>query len=186
MNDSATEFAVSVPRVTGSMPAIGASFAAPRFKSTLAFAARRRATAPAVERATFVTFSLGGLQLAAAVEAVERVLRPTSVAGMPGASATSHVRYAERDVPFADLAGALGVEAVPSAASRVLVISLPAGWIAVRVDIVHEIATVDAANIAPVDRDAQSGRLSGARGTFERHEQEIVVLDVARALGFRG
>lgn len=177
---------VIAPRVTGSMMAIkvaaGATIATgPRFKSTAAFAARRRTLAPTVERATFVTFMIGERRLAAAVESVERVLRGDAVL----AAGASHVTYAGREVPIADLAGALACDAHRTAASRVLVVALPAGWIAVVVDAVHEIATVDAASIAAVAQGEPAALVPGVRGTFLRHDHEILVLDIARALGFR-
>lgn len=154
---------------------------APRFKSTAAFAARRRTLAPMVERATFVTFMIGDRRLAAAVESVERVLRGET--GLE--SAASHVSYAGCEVPIADLAAALGCAAERTTASRVLVVALPAGWIAVVVDSVHEIATVDATSIAAVVQGEPAARVPGVRGTFMRHGHEILVLDIARALGFR-
>ena len=152
----------------------------PRFRSTAAFALRRRSSAPMVERATFVTFSLGGRRFAAAVEAVERVLRWTAIS-----ADDAHVAYAGRDVPFADLAARLGVAQAPSAASRVLIVSMPAGWIAVVVDEVHEIATVDASRIATCTAEEAAAHVPGARGRFVRQDQETLVLDIARALGFR-
>lgn len=154
---------------------------APRFRSTAAFAARSRAQAPAIERATFVTFSLGARRFAAAVEAVERVLR------VPAREDVSQqfVEYAGREVPLADLAGALGERSPRTALTRVLVVTVPGGWIGVTVDQVHEIATVDASGITPVDHDGAAAAIPGVRGRFVRYEADVLVVDIARALGFR-
>lgn len=154
---------------------------APRFRSTAAFAMRSRAQTPAIERATFVTFSIGGRRFAAAVEAVERVLR---IPGCDGAS-PEFVEYAAREVPLADLAGAIGEQSPQTALTRVLVVTVPGGWIGVPVDQVHEIATVDASAIMPVVQEDAAAAIPGVRGRFVRHDKDVLVVDIARALGFR-
>ncbi len=161
--------------------AVAARTTAPRFRSTAAFAARTRAQAPAIERATFVTFSLAGRRFAAAVEAVERVLRTGSA---PSVRVT-HVAYAGREVPLADLAAALGAEQETTPHARVLIVTVPGGWIGVTVDQVHEIATVDASGITPIDHEHSAAAVPGVRGRFVRQDEETLVLDIARALGFR-
>lgn len=168
----------------------------PRFRSTAAFALRARNRKPSVERATFVTFSIGAERFAAAVEAVERVLRWTACTPADGVAGALpvNVQYAGREIPLVDFADRLGLTSRPSPASRVLVLNVANGWLAVIVDEVHEIATVDAASIslagiAPalaVDGVASTpAACAGARGTFVRDRREIVVLDIARALGYR-
>ena len=162
---------------------------APRFRSTAAFAARARNSAPAIERATFVTFSIGGRRLAAPVETVERVLQ-----GGAAVPQRAHVTYAGRDVPLVDLAAHLGLQRRPSESSRILVLKLPTGWLAAIVDEVHDVATVDAAMISLAGRgSARTENTSpgddsvppGVQGLFVQRDQETLVLDVGRALGFR-
>ena len=160
---------------------------APVFRSTRAFAARIRTTGPAVERATFVTFSLGHLRFAAPVEVVERVLRWSMVRpsddGVTSIGAL-HVPYAAVEVPVVDLAAHLALSYAPSDMSRALIIAAPAGWIAVVVDAVHEVATVDAASIEPVAHEIFAHQVPrGVRGTFVRQQQVTFVLDVVRAIG---
>ena len=159
------------------------------FRSTAAFASRARSTAPAVERATFVTFSLGGRRFAAPVETVERVLQVG--AELHGGT---HVSYGAVDVPLVNLAASLGLVSRPSDASRVLILNLPTGWLAASVDEVHAVAVVDAAMISLAGREngnvasARSGDDSlppGVQGLFVLRDQETLVLDVGRALGFR-
>jgi chemotaxis signal transduction protein len=160
------------------------------FRSTAAFAARTRSAAPAVERATFVTFSLGGRRFAVPVEAVERVLQ-TFGADM---RKRTHVSHAGVDVPLADLALGLGLAGTPSDTSRVLVLNLPTGWLAAVVDEVHDVAVVDAAMISLAgrrnvteesERVGDAGLPTGVQGMFVQRDHETLVLDVGRALGFR-
>jgi chemotaxis signal transduction protein len=159
----------------------------PQFRSTSAFAARARRSAPAIERATFVCFMLGGRRFAAPVESVERVLRWNVIdANAEGdVPQVRTVSYARRDVPLADLAGHLGLEDRPSAASRVLILNVPTGWVAAVVDAVLDVATVDAAIITLVERSEAPDLPRGVRGMFIRQNQPLLVLDVGRALGFR-
>jgi chemotaxis signal transduction protein len=169
----------------------------PGFRSTAAFALRARSKAGAVERATFVTFSVGDQRFAMAVEAVERVLRWTADAPSEGcgvANALGLVRYAGRDSPVVEFAERLGIAGRPSQSSRVLVLNVANGWLAAVADAVHDITTVDAASISVIcsgpafaTSSTQSGAaaFAGVRGTFVRDGREILVLDVARALGVR-
>ena len=163
---------------------------APKFRSTAAFASRARSAAPVVERATFVTFSLGGWRLAAPVETVERVL-PCDNSVRDGGT---HVSYGGVSVPLVDLAAKLGGALRHSDASRVLILKLPAGWLAAVVDEVHEVAVVDAALISTPsrrnsdesnDRAGESDLPPGVQGLFVQRDRETLVLDVGRALGFR-
>ena len=146
-----------------------------RFRSTAAFSPRARVGVVAIDRATFVIFSIGGHRFAVSVERVERVLRDD------GAHDT--VTYAGRSVPVASLASALGLALAPSTRSRVLIFSDGATWTAAAVDVVHEVVTIDASTVSPlVSDDAQTYLPIGARGVFTRQEQRVLVLDVTRAL----
>ena len=146
-----------------------------RFRSTAAFSPRARASVVAVDRTTFVIFSIGGHRFAVSVERVERVLRDD------GAHDT--VTYAGRSLPLANLASALGLALAPSMLSRVLIFSDGATWTAVGVDMVYEVATLDASAVAPLAYDGAHTYLPiGARGVFTRQEQSVLVLDVTRAL----
>lgn len=157
------------------------------FRSTAAFATRTRNSAPAVERATFVTFTVDGRRFAAPVETVERVLPP------PGSLRSTHVPYGGVDVPLVDLAGSLGLAVHLSDTSRVLILKFPSGWLAALVDEVHDVAIVDAAMISLAGRDTNGsgvrttndGLPAGVQGLFLQRDQETLVLDVGRVLGFR-
>lgn len=160
-----------------------------RFRSTAAFTQRSRVTVAAVERATFVVFTAGGMRLAAPVERVERVLRRDSpmdavdlVLRPDALRSRDRVTFAGRELPVLDFGVALGGNTVASPSARLLVLSLTAGWVAAAVDTVHEIATVDATAIAPID-GARQALPRGVRGSFVRHGMEILVLDVERVLG---
>ncbi|MES2524925.1 MAG: chemotaxis protein CheW [Gemmatimonadota bacterium] len=178
----------------------------PKFRSTTAYAARARSTAHAIERATFVTFTVGAYRFAAPVESIERVLRERAEAVVT-VDGVARVQYRGLAVPVVNLAAYLGEAGEPAApaktdpagarasspSTRMLIVSLPTGWVAVAVDAVHEIATIDAAIItlvghAPADPTQPAVRgalLPGVRGMFIRQEQQTLVLDIGRALGFR-
>ena len=151
---------------------------APRFHST-AIAGRRRASAPAIERATFVLFSLAGERFASAVEQVERVLRH-------GDDELREWQSNGRVVERVDLATALLVQSATSRSglARTLVFTSGARWLAASVDAVYEVATIDVTTIQALNDARDDGRAwpRGARGVFVRHEQPVIVIDVARAL----
>lgn len=162
---------------------------APRFRSTAAFAHRQRAAAPTVDRATFVIFSLGQQRYAVPVELVERVLRVSN----PDSAPMDHAHFAGRDVRLIDLASALRApEALMPASNletsphtRVLIFALPAVWVAAVVDVVHEVATIDASTVAPITRsvpDAATFTAPGVRGHFTRADQTVLVLDMIRVM----
>ena len=70
-----------------------------------------------------------------------------------------------------------------------LVIAIQGGWLAVAVEAVHEVATVDASDITAVekavDRTGPHDRPlpPGVRGRFVRQDDDVLVLDLARAVG---
>lgn len=150
----------------------------PRFRSTAAFTLRSRLSAPMVDRATFVLFSLGGERFAAPVEAVERVLRPGS---LPAELMTT-VAHAGRQVPLLDIRTALGIATSTdrSAGARMLVFIVQQVWVAAEVDAVYEVATLDASLVRrlPASRDDGRPWPVGSRGLFTRHEQQVIVLDM--------
>lgn len=171
---------------------------APRFRSTAAFTSHRRAAAPVVERATFVLFTLGPVAFAAPVEVVERVLRRDGSrdtveqvlaeragqdTGRDHAVAFDGVRLPLVRLELGDAlsttteGGGRGPDA-----TRVLVFTLPDRLVAVAVDTVFDVATIDASTIATVrPEDAEVRPLPrGVRGTFVRHGRELFVLDVSR------
>lgn len=151
---------------------------APRFRSTAAFTPKMRATLPTIERATFVIFSLGGHRFGAYVEAVERVLRATR-----SDEVNVSVRHAGLDVPVLSLAHTLAVKASPSNTSRLLVIVVGSRWVAVEVDVVHEVAAIDAATVRPLVSDGSRAYVpTGGRGVFQRAGHDVLVIDVARMI----
>jgi chemotaxis signal transduction protein len=164
----------------------------PRFRSTAALSVRQRRAAPAVDRATFVLFSLGAHRFAAPVTLVERVLRArpdhagstdTGAADANAAIADAHIAYAGRQVPVLDLRLAFGDGATRVSARgtrRLLIFSVQAVWIAAEVDDVQEVATIDASAVESVPVEA--AHVVGARGHFHRHGHEVIVLDMLRVV----
>ena len=162
----------------------------PRFRSTAAFTLRQRRTAPAIDRATFVIFSVNGRQFAAAAESVERVLRD-----VVQESPNPMVHHLGRQVPVIDVRQVLRAtrpaappQPVGIAGHRTLVFSVRDVWVAATVDAVHEVATIDAAQVRPVDPSTLAGdqafpaTIDVVRGTFRRHDQDVLVLDMLRVV----
>jgi chemotaxis signal transduction protein len=166
---------------------------APRFRSTAAFTLRQRRTAPVVDRATFVIFSVNGCRFAAAAESVERVLREV-VEG----SANPVVHHLGKQIPVIDFRQVLR-DATPTASvrtpasvggmgQRTLVFSVRDVWVAATVDAVYEVATIDAAQVQPVESSTPQGTSGAAgaidvvRGCFVRHDQDVLVLDMLRVV----
>ncbi|HYW30797.1 MAG TPA: chemotaxis protein CheW [Gemmatimonas sp.] len=178
------------------------------FRSTSAYAARSRGATAAIERATFVTFSVGDHRFGVPVECVERVLRDNADSAS-ACLAAPVVHYRGVAVPVVSLAPYLGLAGnqvnrlergrTPAmaggaaAAARILIINLPSGWVAIAVDAVHDVATIDAALITAAHhgsgdagQDSHPGALlPGVRGMFVRKDQRTLVLDVGHTLGFR-
>lgn len=154
-----------------------------RFRSTASFDTRRRQKAPAVDRATFVVFTLGGQHFAAPTESVEHVLRGTGDAGC--------AHYARTAIPLVDVTARLAVPAVSaeSADARTLVLAVPGGWLAIVVDAVHEVVAIDVGRIRriPDETDgwwfATQGMVSwptAAQGLLTRNGRDVVILDILR------
>lgn len=146
-----------------------------KFKSTALFAVRRRAVS-AVERATFVCFSIGAHRLAGPVELIDRVLRPST--GAPSVS------FGGRVLPYADLASPLGLALGGGAVGlrRVLVAHVNDEWWALPVDAVHDVVSVDASEVLPLPAEHPDAHRTGAIATFTRAGSTVLVLDLVRLL----
>ncbi|MBL0171900.1 MAG: chemotaxis protein CheW [Gemmatimonadaceae bacterium] len=168
---------------------------APRFRSTAAFTLRQRQAVPAIDRATFVIFSLGGQRFAAPAEAVERVLREVP----SGAGGQIVVEFGGRQVPALNLRQTLceaaGVRTTGAAGpphgepialgQRTLVFSVRDVLVAAAVDAVYEVATIDAALVKPVNPETALQVVSSShviRGQFVRHDHNVLVLDMLRVV----
>ena len=145
------------------------------FKSTAMFAMRRRAVT-AVERATFVCFSIGAHRLAGPVELIDRVLRPSP-------SAPSIV-FEHRELPYADLATPPGLALGGGAVGlrRVLVAHVNDDWWALPVDAVHDVVSVAASEVLPLPAGHPDAHRTGAIATFTRGGSTVLVLDLVRLL----
>lgn len=164
---------------------------APYFRSTASFTLRQRQVAPAIDRATFVIFSLGGLRFAAPVEAVERVLRDIPACDL--VSRESYVAHGGRQVKSVDVRRSLGVSAAPdnNTTHRTIIFAVQGVWVAVVVDAVYEVATIDTATVRALSGEvsapwaslsADNAWPTGARGLFNRHGHDVLVLDMVRVM----
>jgi len=102
-------------------------------------------------KSQFVTFRLGDDQFAADIFAVERVLRhakPRPVPDLPS-WIEGVIDYQGRVVPVIDLRARFGVEGARPEGARILVCVVDKDWIAITVDAVQEVATIDASQVEP-------------------------------------
>lgn len=162
---------------------------APRFRSTAALTMRRGRVASAIERDTYVLFSLGGQRFAASAHSVQRVLRyDESIGAHPDdhlqrlgrAVATIDLRHAL--CPANDSAATSGCALAPDTSStargaRTLVFADQGMWVATIVDAVYEVVTIDTALVLPA-----SSPIEVASGQFSRHDQLVLVLDMPRVV----
>ena len=168
-----------------------------RFRSTAAFDLRHRSAVPAIDRATFVVFSLGNVRVALPVEVVERVLRKSETPRVDDGpqldgARTPHVSYQGQPVPIASVRHALHLETAPTPGhlSRWLIVTVMQSLIAIEVEAVHEVATLDASVIRAVPAETHGWWFDqmatewpiGTRGIFARQGHEVVILDILRLM----
>ncbi len=158
----------------------------PQFRSTAAFATRRRQTAPVVDRATFVVFALNARRFAIPVELVDRVLRCDSLESRQSWP-EHHAVVAGRVLRLLDLRRVLATAddgAVSPAwrGTRALVVGVQNTTVVIEVDAVFEVVTVDATAVTPLVDGAADRAPHGARARFVRADRDIIVLDLVRVL----
>ena len=132
-----------------------------------------------------VAFRLGDDQFAADVFCVERVLRYVAPRAIPNVPAwlIGVVDYRDRVVPVVDLRMRFELphrDAQPD--TRLLVVQVEGEWVGLVVDAVTEVATVDAAAVAPPPPLFRGLAGTYLRGVVRRGEALVVVLDTARLL----
>lgn len=170
----------------------------------------RRSPPPSaiVDRATFVTFTLGEDIFAIPVESVERVLRYTAASSASavtpvGSDASTSaaassidasapwfegvIEHRGRIVSVVDLRARLGRERhAPTRATRIIVLATWSEWLAAVVDTVNEVIVVDARAIS-----APPALVRGLPGEYflgmVAHRNGVVlILDMPRVLSARG
>lgn len=132
-----------------------------------------------------VVFRLGEHLFAAGVHSVERVLRYQRARPLPDVPpwVDGVIEYRSKVIPQLDLRRRFELpEALAGASTRVLVLNVGDGWIAVVVDAVLEVAAYD-----PPELSAPPALFRGLAGEYlkglVRHgERLIVVLDIERLL----
>jgi purine-binding chemotaxis protein CheW len=137
------------------------------------------------ELTQIVTFRLGDDLFAADIFAVERVLRhrpPTPIPNVPD-WIDGVIDYQERVVPVIDLRRRFSLAGLePTSTTRIIVLAVDREWIAVVVDAVLDVSTLDLATLAPPPPLFRGLAGEYIRGILRRADRLVVFLDVNRLL----
>ncbi len=131
-----------------------------------------------------VTFRIGDDQFAADIFSVERVLRhakPRPVPDLP-AWIEGVIDYQGRVIPVINLRVRFGVVGDPPEGARFVVCVVGDDMIAMTVDSVQEVATIDDAQVEPPPPIFRGLTREYLRGLVRRADGVVVVLDVAHLL----
>ena len=135
-------------------------------------------------RKQLVTFRLGDDLLAADIFSVERVLRYTKPRPVPDLPAWMEgvLDYQGKVVPVIDLRARFGVTGDRPDGARIVVCEADGAWIGMTVDAVHEVATVDAAQVEPPPDVFRGLAKEYLTGMVRREGAVLVVLNVRHLL----
>jgi purine-binding chemotaxis protein CheW len=136
------------------------------------------------KKTQLVTFRIGDDPFAADIFSVERVLRhakPRPVPDLP-AWIEGVLDYRGRVIPVIDLRARFGAEGVRPDNARIIVCVVGDDFIAMTVDAVHEVATIDDAQLEPPPAIFRGLTREYLKGLVRRPEGVLVVLDVAHLL----
>ena len=131
-----------------------------------------------------VTFRVGDDQFAADIFSVERVLRharPRPVPDLP-AWMEGVIDYEGRVIPVINLRARFGVAGESPAGARTVVCVLGESRIAMTVDAVQEVVTIDGAQLEPPPEIFRGLAREYLQGLLRRADGVLVVLDVAHLL----
>jgi purine-binding chemotaxis protein CheW len=131
-----------------------------------------------------VTFRIGDDQFAADIFSVERVLRHANPRPVPDLPAWIEgvIDYRERVIPVIDLRTRFGVVGERPEGARLVVCVVGDGWIAITVDSVQEVATIDAAQLESPPAIFRGLAREYLKGLVRRPDGVLVALDVAHLL----
>jgi len=131
-----------------------------------------------------VTFRLGDDQFAADVFSVERVLRYTKPRPLPDLPPWMEgvLDHEGRVVPVIDLRARFGVAGARPDGARLVVCEAAGDWIAMTVDSVQEVATIDAAQVEPPPAIFRGLAKEYLTGMVRRADGVLVVLNVRHLL----
>jgi purine-binding chemotaxis protein CheW len=132
-----------------------------------------------------VVFRLGEHLFAAGVHSVERVLRYQRARPLPDVPpwVDGVIEYRSKVIPQLDLRRRFELpEALAGASTRVLVLNVGDGWIAVVVDAVLEVAAYDAPELSAPPALFRGLAGEYLKGLVRHGERLIVVLDIERLL----
>ncbi len=130
-------------------------------------------------RRSLVTCAAAGERFALDVATVERVLRYTPPSNVPNAAPwmTGVITVGERLVPVLDLRERMGLPATaPTAASRIVVVTLSSGPIGFIVDAVDEVVAVDQAAVEDAPPVYRGLAKTFVQGIVRRAEKLYILL----------
>ncbi len=135
-------------------------------------------------KSQLVTFRLGDDLFAADIFTVERVLRHAKPRPVPDLPSWMEgvIDYQGRVVPVIDLRARFGVEGQRPDDARIVVFAIDDSWIAMTVDAVQEVATVDAAQVEPPPAIFRGLARDYLTGMIRRDGGVLVVLNVRHLL----
>jgi purine-binding chemotaxis protein CheW len=135
--------------------------------------------------AKIVIFRLGGDLFAAGVQSVERVLRHQRARPLPDVPpwVDGVIEYRSSVIPQLDLRRRFELpEAASGAATRVLVLNVGGGWVAVVVDAVLEVAAYETSQLSAPPALFRGLAGEYLQGLVRHGERLVVLLDVDRLL----
>jgi purine-binding chemotaxis protein CheW len=140
-------------------------------------------TSTAADRRQLVTCEASGELFALDVFGVERVLRYTPPRRLPNSAAWLHgvTAIGDRLVPALDLRERLGLDAPPpTEQARFVVVVLEDGPVALIVDAVHEVLSVEGSAVEAAPSVYRGLAREYVQGIVRRGERIFVLLDAAR------
>ncbi len=136
-----------------------------------------------------VTFRVGQELYAAPIDRVERVLRYETPRPVPGTASWVEgvIDYGGRVVPVVDLRRRFGLPAADRAVpARVIVLSAPSDWMAIVVDAVLDVRTLEASALVPPSGVLRGAAFDAMRGMSRRDGELVIVLDIDRLFASSG
>ena len=130
-----------------------------------------------------VTFRVGDDLFAAPIDRVERVLRYEAPRRVPGTApwVEGVIDYGGRVVPLVDLRRRFGMPAAARGApTRVIVLSAPDDWLAIVVDAVLDVRSLEPAGVDPPPVVLRGAAFDAMHGIVRRGEDLVIVLNIDR------
>lgn len=132
-----------------------------------------------------VIFRVGDTRYGIGIDSVDEIILDLPVTPLPrapkGVLGVMDVRG--RVVPVFDLHHRFGIgQRRATAESRMVLVSLPEGAVALPVDEVHEVASVDSSQVQPVEVPGRAGELDYLSGVVHHRDQLVLWVEPGRLI----